>query len=330
MTHYLTFRAVNEVGEFGDGTQRIRSDACLDPKDIFTTGNATSGNLTTDSAVWVQGRSSDGNGPWVDTTGDIHADDHPNTTRERPVMVIDIFSALSAKLGKQIAQEKIAYVESIGIRILNGGDGGNNNDESASFAGSLAWYSPKADRIRAYKLYRAAHRIMSKDDTAENLLFSPDNSYTSLRVGPFSATTAAGDATVTGQTPDLLTDVTGSMANLTEIFTAYDIKNNVLDQTGVAVQKGTPDNLHWVSGRCRGQPDVMHWSASVANPKSGGPGAGHGEFLWVGPQISLMNGLLVLTVDGSTTTNSVTGATWSDEEFQVEICLGLKGWKGIA
>ena len=170
---------------------------------------------------------------------------------------------------------------------------------------------------------------MSKDDTSDNLLFSPDNRYTSLRVGPFTAP-AYGDATVVDQTSDLLTDVTGTKANLTEIFTAYDIKNQVLDANGAAPQKGLPENLHWLMGRCRGQPDTMHWSASVANPKSGGPGAGHGEFLWVGPQISLMNGLLVLTVDGSTTTNSVTGATWTDEEFQVEVCVGLKGWKGIA
>lgn len=332
MTHYLTFRATNEPGEFDASSDRIRADGATSALSYFTTGNGPSTLPTTNSAVWVDNSSAGaaaGSGAWVDTTGDIHPDDDPVGGHERPTMVIDIFSALSAKLGKQVAQEKIAYVESIGIRILNSGNGGNNNEESASFAGSLAWYTPKQDRIRAYKLYRAAHRIMSKDDTSDNLLFSPDNKYTALRVGPFSGK-SAGDGTVMDQTPDLLTDVPDTWANLTEIFTAYDIKNNVLDAVGAAVQKGTPSNLHWVSGRCRGQPDIMHWSASVANPKSGGPGAGHGEFLWVGPQISLMNGLLVLTVDDSTTTNSWTGANWADEEYSIEVCIGLKGWKGIA
>lgn len=332
MTHYLTFSLQN----FQNTNQSLESNRYMDSTnqasllDYFTTGSSLTNKPLPNSAIWVDGASSAGGGAWVDGSGDIRPDDEPIDGIERPVAVIDIFSMLSAKLGREIAQEKIAYIESIGIRVVNSGYGAsnNNNEQGAGFAGTLAWYSPKRDRIRAYKLYRAAHRIMGKDDLQDNFLFSPDNRYKSLRVGPFSHP-IAGYNTVIDQTSDLFTDVTGSKASLTEIFNAYDVKNNVTDSTG-GPQKGLPANRHWTAGRCLAAPDSMHFTVGVANPKDQGVGAGYTEWMWAGPQISLMNGLLVLSIDDSSTTDSWTGASWTDEEFRIEVCVGVKGWKGIA
>lgn len=334
MTHYLTFSLQNfQNTNQGLEATRLMSEANqASLMDYFTTTTSLLNKQLPNSAIWVDGATSAGDGAWIDGSGDIRPDDEPIDGKERPVAVIDIFSMLSAKLGRQIAQEKIAYIESIGIRLVNSGYGGsnNNNEQSAGFAGTLAWYSPKRDRIRAYKLYRAAHRIMGKDDLQDNFLFSPDNRYKSLRVGPFNH--PVGYNTVIDQTGDLFNDVTGSKANLTEIFTAYDAKNNVIDgASGVgAPQKGLPANRHWTAGRCLGAPDTMHFTVGCANPKSGGVGAGYTEWMWAGPQISLMNGLLVLSIDDSSTTDSWTNATWDDEEFRIEVCVGVKGWKGIA
>lgn len=335
MTHYLTFSlqnlpaqsvAIEAARYMGAGTQ-------ASVMDYFTTTDSPINKQLPNSAIWVDGKTSAGGGAWVDGSGDIRPDDEPIDGIERPVAVIDLFSMLSAKLGRQIAQEKIAYVESIGIRVVNSGYGesNNNNEQGAGFAGTLAWYAPKKDRIRAYKLYRTAHRIMGKDDLQDNFLFSPDNRYKALRVGPFNHPTS-GYPTVIDQTNDMFNDVTGAKANLTEIFTAYDVKNNVIDGTSGtgAPQKGLPANKHWTSGRCLGTPDSMHFTVGVANPKSGAVGAGYTEWMWAGPQISLMNGLLVLSIDDSSTTDSWTNATWEDEEFRIEVCVGIKGWKGIA
>lgn len=302
---------------------------------VFATGGAPSMKKIPYSARWVDGRTSGGSGPWLDTTGDLHPDDDPIPPGgERPTAVIDIFSLLSHKLGKEVAQEKIAYVEHIGLRLTNSGNGQNNNEESVGFTGTLAWYTPKRDRIRAYKMYRQAHRIMHKDDNINNLVFSPSTDYRSLRVGPFLHPTSAAYQTVPHQDDDFMADV-GTVAytdgvSLNEIFLAYDRMNGVLDASGNVSTDGKPTNLNWIGGRCLAAPDTMHFSVGTSNPKSGGPGAGYQDFLWVGPQISLMNGLLVLTIDNSTTTNSWTDANWSDEEYQLEICLGIKGWKGIA
>lgn len=339
MTHYLTFSLQNDPDDeplLGD--DRLMTDGGTSDQssvmDYFTTTGTMNNKQLPRSAVWVDGRSAAGNGPHIDGSGDLHADDQTVKMPERPVAVIDIFSMLSAKLGKQISQEKIAYVESIGIRVINSGRHSDNNanEESAGFAGTLSWYAPKRDRIRAYKLYRATKRIMRRDDTADNSLFSPDNKYKSLRVGPFEHPHNTAWHTVIDQSSDPFTDVTGSLSSLTEIFTALDIKNNVIDSVGGvgAPQKGLPSNRHWTSGRCLGAPDTMHFEVGVANPKSGGPGAGYSSWLWTGPQISLMNGLLVLSIDDSTTTNKWTSATAADEEFRIEVCVGLKGWKGIA
>jgi len=328
--HYLTCQVDgNQANNLSD--LKTESNHLIN---VFSPGVGPSMKKVPRSARWVDGATSAGNGPWVDTTGDLHPDDDPITPgAQRPTAVIDIFSMLSHKLGKEVAQEKIAYVESIGIRVTNSGDGSNNNEESAGFAGTLSWYAPKRDRIRAYKMYRRAHRIMKKDDTINNLVFSPNKDYRSLRVGPFLHPANSTYQTVPHQDDDFMTDVgTSSLTDgvaLNEIFLAYDRMNGVLDASGNVLMDDKPSNLNWVGGRCLASPDTMHFEVGVSNPKGGGPGAGYQGFLWVGPQISLMNGLLVLTIDNSTTTDGYTTG-WGDEEFGLEVCIGLKGWKGIA
>ena len=329
--HYLTCQITGDPDLGGSSLLTENQHAV----GVFHTSGGGAMRKIPNSARWVESRTGAGNGPWVDTTGDLHPDDDPITAGgARPTAVIDIFSMLSNKLGKEVAQEKIAYIEHIGLRLRNSGNGGNNNEESVGFTGTLAWYAPKRDRIRAYKMYRQAHRIMKKDDTANNLVFSPSTDYRSLRVGPFLHPNTSTWSTVPYQDTDFMSDVgTASFSDgvaLNEIFLAYDRMNGVLDGNGDILYDGKPNNLNWLSGRCLAAPDTMHFSVGISNPKDGGPGAGYQDFLWVGPQISLMNGLLVLTIDNCTTTNSLTGMGWTDEEFELEINIGVKGWKGIA
>ena len=166
---------------------------------------------------------------------------------------------------------------------------------------------------------------MRQDDTTNNLVFSPSKDYTSFRVGPFAHPANSQYSTVPYQDIDGLIDVgvgiTVDKAALNEIFLAYDRMNGVLDSSGNIVTEGTASNLNWLNGRCLAAPDTMHFSVGTSNPKSGGPGAGYQDFLWVGPQISLMNGLLVLTIDDSTSTNSFTDANWADEEYHLRSIL---------
>ena len=124
--HYLTTQiAGNQANDLGD---RLTENFHI--AGVFSPGVGQTMVKIPYSARWVEGNTATGSGPWLDTSGDLHPDDDPlQPGQKRPTAVIDIFSLLSHKLGKEVAQEKIAYVEHIGVRLLNSGNGGNNNED---------------------------------------------------------------------------------------------------------------------------------------------------------------------------------------------------------
>ena len=307
--------------------------------------NANTGTITTDDGGRWMGSVSTGaqaiphSGKWIagssntlDSTGDLLPSDN-NTHFDgssRPMAVVDISSALSNIMGREMSQEKIFYVDYISLRLKNSGSGSNNNEESTAFSGYVKWYNPTQSRIKAYRMYRTAWRMMQKDDSSNNRLFSPQKIYRSLRIGNLPQTGAGGNATIPRHSDDPFSDVDNTKAFQQSIFNAYDRMKGFKTSANLLQVGGNHTNGQWLSGRCSSHPQSLGFTVGIANPKDGGPGAGYQEWIWQGPQISVMNGLLMLEISNSTSCNSWTGANWSDEEYQLEITVGVKGWKGIS
>lgn len=318
MTQYLTFSPAAEAVSTINGGIAVRND-----DGIWT--DTSSAQSETKACTWIQGDSN-----IVDSTGDLHPqDDNTQFAGQRaPIAVVDLFALLSEHLGRQMSQEKIAYVNYLSIRLENSGNGNNNNEESVGFAGEVKWYAPRRNRIRAYRMYRTAWRMMQKITPAANLLFNPVKKYKALRLGMLKSPSGV-EPKMPFQSTDPFTDVDDSYAHQLTIFRAYDRMKNITNSLNVQNANVQPTNTMWRSGRCTAKPDALGFTTGISNPKSGGPGAGYQEWVWAGDQISVMNGLLAFQINNSTVTNSVTNADWADEEFKLVITVGVKGWKGL-
>lgn len=325
MTHYVSAQVKGNPTADGSDTREHES---LD--DARTWGDNSLGALraTPTHVQWVQSGSSA-----VTTGGHLEPTDEGRYNNKARA-VIDLSSMLSDAKGMQISQEKIFYIDYIAITVANS-DTGNNNEESASYRGKVRFYTPTKQRIKAYRMYRRAWKSMRRALAAVNPLFSTTPTYKALRLGHFVQYAAGGGQEnfkqVAYQSDDPFSDVDSSKSSLSQIFIAYDKMKTTLAASGGMNTLSLKNNQLWRRGKASAPPQSITWCAGVSNPKSGGPGAGHQQWvMYCGKPISVMNGLLTLEVEGSTTTNSWTGASWADEQHVLQVDIGVVGWSGIA
>lgn len=256
---------------------------------------------------------------WVDTgtVGTVTGDGAVSPAvggeyTNKPHGVIDLSSALSMMLGRQIRQNSTFRISYLGVAIEND-DEGDNNDESGSFTGRFRFYSPQKHRVKAYQAYRKAwRRFYSGGDQNNNMLFSSDGTggeYKALRVGICDDSTVQ----VPYQSVDPFADVSGSHGNLKHIFSAYD--------TGTGGDDTIHSNRLWLDGRT-GYPEALVWSATH---KNGGQAAAHVDsFEMNGLNIKAMCGLLHFVVDSSQSDDAFS----FDDEYHIRITVGVDGWGG--
>jgi len=303
MTHYVT----SKITEANDNV------------DTFTFNSSGFG----DSAVqpnwcrWVLSSQ-------VDSAGAVNIDDDGEyPANARPIAVIDLSAAISHQLGRQIGQNQTFRISYLAVSIHNRDDT-VDNEESASFAGRIRWYSPTHHRVEAYQMYRDAWKHYYKGST-NNMMFDSSGlatgggDYRGLRVGllnPSQMDAGHVGEQVPFQATDPLTDVEGSFPCLNAIFNAYD---KIVDPGDVDRK---PGNALWTSGRT-GYPDGITWNCSFKNAGGSGIGAAETHFQWDGDG-EVMCGLMALDIAHSSTDDAW---TFSDE-YYIRVDVGIAGWGG--
>lgn len=323
MTHHVSVQIKGNPSNAGADTL---SHETLD--DARTWGDNALGAARTMPAIaqWVQPGSSG-----VTTGGNMEPTDEGKYT-DKPRAVLDLSAILSDVKGMQISQEKIFYIDYISVTVGNS-DTGNNNEESSSYRGKIRFYTPTKQRIKAYRMYRRAWKAMRNALSALNPLFTTTPRYKALRLGHFVAYGSSNEdwSQVAYQSTDPFSDVDSTKSSLSQIFIAYDKMKKIVAASGGMNSLNLNTDQLWRRGKASAPPQALTWTAGVSNPKSGGPGAGHNQWAWYGTKpISVMNGLLTIELEGSSTTNSWTGASWADEQHIIQVDVGIVGWSGIA
>jgi hypothetical protein len=237
---------------------------------------------------------------------------------EDPIAVIDLSSALSHALGRQLTQNQTYRISYLGVTLEND-DSGTNNNSGGHFSGQWLWYSPQSHRVTAYRTYRDAHKLHYGGGSASDSdLFALDGTggdYKALRLGLCSTGQGISDTQVPFISDDPFSDVVGTKPTLQEIFEAYDDANGAI---GIDY-----DNRMWRDGRT-GYPDSMAWSASLMNCDNGLPYTATNDSSDLICDAEAMCGLLALRVTG---TNAIRDLVINDE-FHFRVTIGIDGWGG--
>ena len=270
-------------------------------------------------ARWVR----EGTNSIADVTGNINnggamQNEVGGEFYEDPLAVIDLSSALSYALGRQLTQNQTYRISYLAVTLENDDDG-VNNEHGGHFSGQWAFYSPQSHRVTAYRTYRDAYKSYftggSGDDSDLFALDGSGGDYKALRMGILSTGQNIVDTQVPFISDDPFSDVVGSKPTLQEIFEAYDDANGA---------NGTEfGNRMWTDGRT-GYPDTIAWACSIqnTNPETGTHAANVPSELHVDAEA--MCGLLALRVTG---TESFRDLLLNDE-YHFRVTIGIDGWGG--
>lgn len=247
----------------------------------------------------------------------IDVDDDGQYSAPPPYAIIDLSSALSRMLGRQMPQfavYRIGYIE-IGLRNK---DDDVDNKGAGCFGGTVFYNEPTAHKIDGLQLARAVEKASESSivDT-DSLLLSTSRSYSGMRIN-FSGDDQIGDRTLMG-----ITGLSGQW-DMEEIFSVY---GNML---------GDPSeysNSLW--GRRTGTTAAVQWAASIMNRANDSgvsiastyePDINNWRLdLPAGAHLDVLNGLLKMTVAWSSTNDFQA----VDDDYEIQVTLGVYGWESF-
>jgi len=265
---------------------------------------------------WLESHQVDSDGAVnIDVDGEYPADG-------TPMALIDLSSAMSHIMGRQIAQNQTFRVKYVQVLIENHDDT-IDNSESASFTGRVRWFSPTHHRVEAYQAFRKMWKRYYESATATNLFIDPEHyatqgEYQGLRVGLCETSPLAGIQQVPFQSRDPFTDIDGIYPNLHYIFDAY-------DEVTIPDVDGKPDNALWTSGRT-GYPEGIAFQCYSKNMGSNQLAA-QAEPYQVDLDADVMCGLMALTITSSSAQGDLADTVFTDE-YRVTVTIGVEGWGG--
>ena len=234
---------------------------------------------------------------------------------DKPHATIDLSSALSNMLGRQITQGQTFRISYLGVTIEND-DEGDNNDECLAATGRFRWYSPQSHRVDAYQAYRRAWRAHNRGGSSSSSMLFTDTDATQ---GEYKAMRVGIAADSTEQVPfasiDPFIDISGTYPNLFYMFKAHDTAN-----AGDGEQYG---NKLWMDGRT-GHPQGIGWTASCINTGGNGDKGDTRGYQQPNLDVEAMCGLLHFVLD---TTQSDDAFTF-DDEYHIRVTIGVDGWGG--
>ena len=236
---------------------------------------------------------------------------------DKPGAVIDLSSAISMVVGRQVTQNQTFRISHLSVMLEND-DQGDNNEESLTATGRFRFYGPNDHRVNAYQAYRNAWKAhYSGASISGSMLFGTDGSggdYKALRCG--LSKDWSGEQVPFGSV-DPFTDVGGSSPNLAYMFDAYDAAQGM--------QGSEMSNRLWLDGRT-GHPEAIQWSAYNRNSGGAGDDASSMGFHmnFEKNPLKVMCGLLHFSVD-----TTVSDDFFSfDDEYHIRIGIGIDGYGG--
>lgn len=263
------------------------------------------------------------------TWAHVYQGDHEMTgdndgVMSNPIKVrIDLSQALSQRLGRQMSMMSVYKVNYIKLALRNI-DNANDNDAGMLFQGKLHHWSPNKHRVNAMKLARQVENKQGEGIVGD--VFGPLDNTTTYKGMRFNWDS---DNQTFLATTESFSTLSGQQWDLAELFNAYEASKQV--------DENTYTNALWSSGRC-GYPNQIGVDISMTNMVSTeraifgdnasfdiyDPKSSPFEIHFGDAPIEVLGGLLHLDLTHSSVDNG--DLTTVDDEFSLEVTIGVTGW----
>lgn len=248
----------------------------------------------------------------------IDVDDDGEYSAPVPSGVIDLSSALSKSLGRQMPQfanYRIGFIE-IGLRNK---DDTNDNSGAGCFGGTIKYHEPTSHKIDGLQLARACEKASEGGivDT-DSLFLSTQRNYQGMRIN-FSGDGQIEDRTLMG---------------ITGLVGEWDMKEILAVYGGMLTPANIYANSLWTQRT--GALAKIGWAASITNRvNDSGLLETDGAYdprsdnwrldLPAGSHLDVLNGLLEMTVSWSSTND----LQIVDDDYEIQVTLGVYGWEAF-
>jgi len=265
----------------------------------------------------VSGRLGIDQGFYFDESDDAVDVDDDGLMPGPPKAYIDLSSALSKSLGRQMPQfanYRIGYIE-VGLRNKDDAD---DNSGAGCFGGTIKYHEPTSHKIDALQLARAVEKA-GEDHVvdSDSLLLSTSKSYSGMRLN------FDGDGQIGEDTPMGISGLSGEW-DIEEILAVYGTMLTQADQYS---------NSLWT--RRTGAVAQVQWAASLMNRANDSgvsiastyePTVNNWRLnLPAGAHLDVMNGLLKMSVAWSSTNDFQA----TDDDYEIQVTFGVYGWEAF-
>lgn len=234
--------------------------------------------------------------------------------------ILDLSSAVSQVIGKQVNQFSTFRVNYLSIHLENRDDV-SDNDDGANFGGRIEFFKPNAHAINAMKAFRMIDREQRKE------LISNAGEFWNSQTGSTRYNTPRMNFFLTDQKVVAGVETTQvwqdaglgdypALEPLLQVYADSQIRENQADYT----------NEVW--SRRTGLTQKLHWSASYENNQDGTiyhPRSN--PFIWQsqGNDLEVLGGLMQIRFEHSSTDSPGT----VDDDYTVHISVGISGWEAF-